>query len=70
MLQIRLACRFAKSHPDARNIPDDFGESVVRVLKPCIDVMLKDDYVYEEFKPAFQVGYPPSGRGNGGGRGS
>jgi hypothetical protein len=64
------ACRFAKSHPDARKIPDDFGESVVRVLKPCIDVMLKDDYVYEEFKPAFQVGYPAAGRGNGGGRGS
>jgi hypothetical protein len=41
---------FGKSHDDVKNIPDEFAENAIKVLKPGIEVMLKDGYRYDDGK--------------------
>jgi CO dehydrogenase/acetyl-CoA synthase alpha subunit len=45
---------FGKSHDDVKNIPDEFAENAIKVLKPGIEVMLTDGYRYDDGKRGFE----------------
>jgi hypothetical protein len=47
-------CMFGRSHDDVKNIPDEFADNAIKVLKPGIEAMLKDGYRYDDGKRGFE----------------